>query len=70
MTKSQRAKQDHFNNVMSRFMLAYKTGDRATMHEMAAILESRLKAWTELKAMRWTTKGDFSHLHANPLICK
>lgn len=70
MTKSQRTKQDHFNNVMSRFMLAYKTGDKATLHEMAAILESRLKAATELKNMRWTTKGDFSHLHANPLICK
>ena len=70
MTKSQRAKQDHFNNVVSRFMLAYKTGDKVTMHEMVAILESRRKARTELKAMRWTTKGDFSHLHANPLICK
>ncbi|UZT50228.1 hypothetical protein [Enterobacter phage 03_vB_Eclo_IJM] len=55
---------------MSRFMLAYKTGDKVALHEMAAILESRLKAATELKTMRWTTKGDFSHLHANPLICK
>ena len=70
MTKTQRAKQDQFNNLMSRFMLAYKTGDKAAMHEMSAILMSRLKAATELKEMRWTTKGDFSHLHANPLICK
>lgn len=70
MTKTQRAKQDQFNNLMSRFMLAYKTGDKVALHEMAAILESRLKAATELKTMRWTTKGDFSHLHANQLIFK
>lgn len=38
--------------------------------EDAKLLVSGWRAMDQRSTIKHTTKGDFSHLHANPLICK
>lgn len=53
----------------SELMGLYYGFDKATTDD-AKLLVSGWRAMDQRAGIKHTTQGDFSHLHANPLICK
>lgn len=64
MTKTQRANQDRHNNLMRRFMLAVYYGDLKSQSELATLMTAKLRADAQKSLIKYTTNGDFTHLHS------